>query len=202
MTLFFFLKGLILGFSIAAPVGPIGILCIRRTLAYGMSFGFVSGVGTATADAIYGAIAAFGLTAATRFLLDYQLYLKIIGGFYLLYLGIKILISKPSISTTQVHDTSLSAAYISAFLLTLTNPMTILMFAAIFTGFGIGGINGDYYLSSTMVLGVFLGSLLWWVFLSGITTILRTTFDYRKLRFTNIGSGLIITGFGLITLLY
>lgn len=202
MTLFFFLKGLILGFSIAAPVGPIGILCIRRTLAYGMSFGFVSGVGTATADAIYGAIAAFGLTAATRFLLDYQLYLKIVGGFYLLYLGIKILMSKPSISTTQVRDTSLTAAYISAFLLTLTNPMTILMFAAIFTGFGIGGINGDYYLSSTMVLGVFLGSLLWWLFLSSITTILRTTFDYRKLRFTNIGSGLIITGFGVVTLLY
>lgn len=202
MTLFFFLKGLILGFSIAAPVGPIGILCIRRTLAYGMSFGFVSGVGTATADAIYGAIAAFGLTAATRFLLDYQLYLKVVGGFYLLYLGIKILMSKPSISTTQVRDTSLTAAYISAFLLTLTNPMTILMFAAIFTGFGIGGINGDYYLSSTMVLGVFLGSLLWWLFLSSITTILRTTFDYRKLRFTNIGSGLIITGFGVVTLLY
>ncbi|QJW48725.1 LysE family transporter [bacterium BFN5] len=202
MTLFFFLKGLILGFSIAAPVGPIGILCIRRTLAYGMTFGFVSGVGTATADAIYGAIAAFGLTAAARFLLDYQLYLKIIGGFYLLYLGINILMSKPSIATTQVHDTSLSAAYISAFLLTLTNPMTILMFAAIFTGFGIGGINGDYYLSSTTVLGVFLGSLLWWLLLSGITTILRSTFDYRKLRFTNIGSGLIITGFGLVTLLY
>jgi threonine/homoserine/homoserine lactone efflux protein len=202
MTLFFFLKGLILGFSIAAPVGPIGILCIRRTLTYGMSFGFVSGVGTATADAIYGAIAAFGLTAATRFLLEYQLYLKIVGGFYLLYLGIKILLSKPSISTTQVRDTSLSAAYISAFLLTLTNPMTILMFAAIFSGFGIGGINGDYYLSSTMVLGVFLGSLLWWLFLSGITTVLRTTFDYRKLRFTNIGSGLIIAGFGLVTLLY
>lgn len=202
MTLFFFLKGLILGFSIAAPVGPIGILCIRRTLAYGMTFGFVSGVGTATADAIYGAIAAFGLTAAARFLLDYQLYLKIIGGIYLLYLGINILMSKPSIATTQVHDTSLSAAYISAFLLTLTNPMTILMFAAIFTGFGIGGINGDYYLSSTMVLGVFLGSLLWWLLLSGITTILRSTFDYRKLRYTNIGSGLIITGFGLVTLLY
>ncbi|GBG56726.1 amino acid transporter [Sporomusaceae bacterium FL31] len=201
MTLFFFLKGLILGFSIAAPVGPIGILCIRRTLAYGMSFGFISGIGTATADAIYGAIAAFGLTAATRFLLDYQFYLKIVGGFYLLYLGVKIFMSQPSVSPTQVSGTSLTSAYISAFLLTLTNPMTIIMFIAIFTGFGIGGINGNYLLSSSMVLGVFLGSLLWWLLLSGITTIIRSTFDYRKLRFANIGSGLIIAGFGVVTLL-
>lgn len=201
MTLFFFLKGLILGFSIAAPVGPIGILCIRRTLAYGMSFGFISGIGTATADAIYGAIAAFGLTAATRFLLDYQFYLKIVGGFYLLYLGVKIFMSQPSVSPTQVSGTSLTSAYISAFLLTLTNPMTIIMFIAIFTGFGIGGINGNYLLSSSMVLGVFLGSLLWWLLLSGITTIIRGTFDYRKLRFANIGSGLIIAGFGIVTLL-
>jgi threonine/homoserine/homoserine lactone efflux protein len=201
MLSWLFLKGLLLGFSIAAPVGPIGILCIRRTLAYGRLYGFVSGAGTATADAIYGAIAAFGLTAVAAILVHHQTALQILGGVYLLYLGYTIFKARPIQSAVTLTEGSLTAAYLSAFFLTLTNPMTILMFAAIFSGLGLNAIQANNYGAGIMVMGVFAGSLCWWLLLSTLTSKASTRFDLKQLHLINKLSGLIILGFGLAGLL-
>ena len=129
-----FLRGLLIGISIAAPVGPIGILCIRRTLAEGKLIGFLSGMGAASADMVYGAIAAFGLTVVTDLLVDNAFWLRLIGGCFLLYLGVKTFLEKPANHAAQASQSGYFGAYISTFFLTITNPMTILSFAAIFAG--------------------------------------------------------------------
>ncbi|MEN6567266.1 MAG: LysE family transporter [Veillonellales bacterium] len=201
MGFFFLLKGVVLGFSIAAPVGPIGILCIRRTLAYGMLNGFISGMGAATADGIYGGIAVFGVTVVSVFLLDYQVYLRLIGGFFLLYLGYTTFTSYPAETAVQAGGQKLFQAYGSTVLLTLANPMTILVFAAVFAGMGVGTIDEDYGLAAFMVVGVFIGSMLWWLILSGGVNLLRSKFDTGKLLWVNRLSGTVIAGFGIFSLI-
>lgn len=194
------LKGLILGFSIAAPVGPIGVLTIRRTLAGGFACGLASGVGTAVADALYGLIAAFGLTAVTSLLVDLQPYLRLGGGLFLCYLGWAAFRAEPASVAASARGESLWAASASAFALTLTNPMTILSFAAVFAGLGLAGDAG-YSGAAVTVLGVFTGSLLWWLMLSGGVTLLRARFDHRRLRTVNRLSGLVIFAFGAACLI-
>jgi threonine/homoserine/homoserine lactone efflux protein len=197
----FLIKGIVLGFSIAAPVGPIGVICIRRTLATGMKSGFISGLGAATADAIYGFIAAIGISVVSGFLLAHQSYLRLIGGVFLLYLGYKTFKSMPAAVATNVSDEGLRGAYASTLFLTFTNPMTIMSFAAVFAGLG-GGAIGDNYMSSVfLVVGVFIGSILWWLILSGMVNILRHKFDQKHLKIVNQLSGIIITGFGIFSLI-
>lgn len=200
MEMSFLIKGLILGFSIAAPVGPIGVLCIRRTLSNGILSGLLSGLGTATADAVYGCIAAFGVTFISSFLLDNQFYLHLIGGLFLLYLGYSTFKSLPAEADVEVKDESLLDAYTSAFFLTLTNPMTIMSFSAVFAGLGVGE-TGSYFQASLLVLGVFLGSMLWWSALSGMVNAVRLQFDQKRLKWVNQISGVIIFGFGILSLL-
>lgn len=197
----FFFRGLLIGLSIAAPVGPIGVLCIRRTLAQGQAAGLVSGLGAATADALYGFIAAFGLTFISGFLIDQQTWLRLAGGLFLLYLGCKTLLAKPAGPTapTPAGGRGLLAAYTSTLFLTLTNPITILFFAGIFAGLGAAG-SGSYASAAILVLGVFAGSALWWLTLSGLVGLFRARFDARALRWVNRASGLVITGFGLAAL--
>lgn len=132
------LRGLIIGFSIAAPVGPIGMLCIRRTLAGGLLTGFISGLGAATADAFYGSIAAFGLTFLEELFLTQQTLLRLIGGAFLIYLGVQTSRKKPTCKATQSRESNLLSAYLSAGFLTLTNPKTIITFTAIFASVNIG----------------------------------------------------------------
>src|SRR5215470_8265867 len=138
MAFEFLLKGILIGFAIAAPVGPIGVLCIRRSLAEGQRMGLVTGLGAATADAGYGCVAGFGLTAVSGFMVGQKLWLGLLGGLFLLYLGARTFFSKPVDQAAPVAGKGLSSAYLSTFLLTLTNPMTILSFAAVFAGFGLG----------------------------------------------------------------
>jgi threonine/homoserine/homoserine lactone efflux protein len=197
----FFFQGLIIGFSIAAPVGPIGVLCIRRTLAEGRASGFISGLGAATADAIYGCIAGFGLTFISSFLISQQLWFRVIGGTFLCYLGIKTLLARPAEKAASAKGYGLAGAYASTFFLTLTNPMTILSFAAIFAGLGVGSAGGNYVFAGLLVLRVFLGSAAWWLILSGIVGVFRTKFDISGLRWVNRISGIIITGFGVLAFL-
>jgi len=197
----FLLRGILIGFSIAAPVGPIGVLCIRRTLAEGRATGFVSGLGAATADAIYGCIAGFGLTLVTRFLMDQQVWLRLFGGAFLCYLGVKTVLSRPAKQAASAKGSGLAGAYGSTFLLTLTNPMTILSFAAVFAGLGLASAGGSYASAGILVLGVFTGSALWWLMLSGGVSLLRSKFDARRLEWVNRISGVIITGFGVVALL-
>src|SRR3989338_2198821 len=133
------LKGLILGFLIAAPVGPIGVLCIQRTLTKGRISGFVSGLGAATADAFYGAVAAFGLVIISNFLIEQQFILRLVGGVFFLYIGIKSFYSKPKeVDTDTKINAGLAKDYISTVFLTVTNPMTIISFTALFAGVGFG----------------------------------------------------------------
>ena len=194
------LRGFILGLAIAAPVGPIGVLCIRRTLAQGRPFGFVSGLGAATADAIYGCIAALGLTAISALLVRQQDLLRLLGGLFLCYLGVKTLLARPTDRSAAAEGQGLGSAYFSTLLLTLTNPITILSFIAVFAGLGVGRSGNGYGAAAAIVLGVFLGSATWWFLLSGGVSLVRDKFDARAMLWVNRISGAIILGFGVAAL--
>ncbi len=195
-----FVKGIVLGFSIAAPVGPIGVLCMRRTLGSGMLHGFLSGMGAATADGLYGCLAAFGVTAISNLLLEQQSLIRLAGGLFLLYLGISTFRAIPEGAGTRESGKGLLRSYVSAFFLTITNPMTILSFGAVFAGLGIGAARGNSVLAGLMVSGVVAGSALWWLTLSGIVSVFREKLDHGQLRWVNRSSGAIIGCFGVASL--
>lgn len=188
-----FLQGFILGLSIAAPVGPIAILCIQRSLTQGQLIGFVSGLGAATADAAYGTVAALGITAVTHFLIQYQVGFRLVGGLFLGYLGSKIYLSSPP-ETVAVEEnpTQLKNAYFSTFFLTLSNPMTIVSFAAIFAGFNVGMAGQASMTAVWFILGVFMGSATWWFMLSGSVRFFRHRLNPKGLTGINRVSGGII----------
>ena len=198
-----FARGVAIGLAIAAPVGPIGVLCIRRTLAGGRLAGFVTGLGAATADTVYGAVAAFGLTAVSAFLVSQQDWLRLIGGAFLLYLGIRTFLTRPMPQTAVRDDKSsrtLAGDYASTFLLTITNPLTIISFAAVFAGLGLGSGYDDLASALLLVAGVFTGSALWWLLLSAGVSLLRGRITENGLRWVNRVSGVIITVFGVVAL--
>jgi len=206
LNLTFFFQTLLIGFSIAAPVGPIGILCIRRTFADGRRAGFISGLGAATADAFYGAVAAFGLTFISTFLIQQSIWIRLGGGFFLIYLGIKTFLAKPYDSETTNHNEEnhqgMLSYFMSTFLLTISNPMTILSFAAIFAGLGAGRFNSlDNFASFMMVLGIFLGSSTWWLGLTFATGVVRNRINNDILVWINRLAGAIILIFGIIMLI-
>jgi threonine/homoserine/homoserine lactone efflux protein len=201
MDIALFLRGLAMGFSIAAPVGPIGVLCIRRTLAEGRISGLVSGLGAATADAVYGCIAGFGLTFVSNFLVSRQMWLQIAGGLFLCFLGARTFLAKPAEQSARAGGRGLFGTYASTFFLTLTNPMTILPFAAIFAGLGLAASDGSYASAGMLVLGVFIGSALWWLLLSGGVGLFREKLGTGALLWINRFSGVIITGFGVLALM-
>jgi threonine/homoserine/homoserine lactone efflux protein len=196
-----FLRGLILGFTIAAAVGPISLLCIRRTLAEGRVVGLVSGMGVATADATYGAIAAFGLTAVTDLLVDSRRALGIVGGAFLLWLAWRTFRAVPGeAARTGDRDSprGLPGAYLSTLGLTLTNPMTILSFAALFVGLGVTGGNAAG--ATLLTLGVFAGSAAWWVVLVTVVGAVRSRLTTTGLRRVNVVSGLVIGAFAIVAI--
>jgi threonine/homoserine/homoserine lactone efflux protein len=200
----FFLKGLAIGVVIAVPVGPIGILCARRVLTHGRRAGFLSGIGAATADVIYGFVAAFGLGFISDIFQVYQFWLRLAGGSLLCVLGIKTFMEKPKrqalLSLLLRKKKRHAAMYASTFFFTLTNPITIFSFAAVFAGFGIVGTRGSVLSASVLVLGVFLGSVLWWLAFVGVFTVFKTRLKRRELQSINRIAGLIIAGFGAIAL--
>lgn len=196
-----FIKGFIIGFSIAAPVGPIGILCIQRTLSGGNLQGLVSGLGAATADALYGFIAAFGLTFISNFLVDQSIWFRLIGGLFLCYLGVRAFLKKPQEQTVSVANSTNLSAYGTTFFLTLTNPMTILFFVGIFAGLGIVSESIHYASAGLMVIGVFAGSAAWWLLLSGATGLFRSKISEGKLALVNKISGVVILAFGVAALI-
>ena len=194
------LKGMMIGFSIAAPVGPIGVLCIRRTLAEGRAYGFASGLGAATADGFYGTLAALGLTLVSAFLIDQANWLRLIGGAYLCYLGVKTFRSQPAQRAAEAKGRGLLGAYTSTLFLTLTNPLTIFAFAAIFAGVGAEAAVGNTLGALNVVLGVFLGSTAWWLILVTFTSLFRAKLTTTGLVWVNRLSGLLILGFGVVIL--
>jgi threonine/homoserine/homoserine lactone efflux protein len=181
-------------------VGPIGVLCIQRTLVQGRVFGLVSGLGAATADGIYGLIAGFGLTVISNFLIGQQFWLRLVGGLFLCYLGVKTLTSKASETSAKAQGKNLLSAYSSVFLLTLTNPMTILSFAAIFVGLGVADHQNNSVTAFILVLGVFLGSALWWLILSSCVSFFKHRISKKSLTTINRFSGVIILMFAAMSL--
>ena len=195
------LKGGALGLAISVPVGPIGVLCIQRTLAGGRIVGLVSGLGAATADAIYAAVAVLGLAFISEILIGQQALLRLIGGGILILLGIRILLSRPPDKSSPEERSSLAGVYASTFILTLTNPLTILFVAAIFVGIGAATTSASLLSGTTLVLGVFLGSTLWWFLLSGGVSLLRDRVTPRAMMWVNWVSGTIIALFGASALI-
>lgn len=193
-----FIKGLVIGFSIAAPVGPIGLLCLRRSLTDGKLVGFLSGLGAATADTLYGAVAALGLTLVTELIARYHTPLQFFGGAFLILLGVKI-IRAPAFSPGDrpAHARSLPIAYASIFVLTLANPVTIIAFAGVFAGFGLGWESGGDWQAGWLIFGVFTGSSAWWLFLSSFAGWFGHRLNPQVLHRINLCAGLLIASFGL-----
>ena len=197
----FYIQGLIIGFSIAAPVGPIGVLCIQRSLTKGRVSGFVSGVGAATADAVYGSLAGFGITTVSAFLVNQQAWIRLVGGVFLVYLGLRIWHSEPRGSEAAAGSRGLAADYASTFALTLSNPLTIISFAAIFSGLGLAGAARGPTAAVALVAGVFSGSTLWWVILSTGVGFFKARLLSGGMRWVNRVSGTIVGAFGLVAFL-
>lgn len=193
------LKGMVIGLAIAAPVGPIGLLCMRRSLEQGRAAGLATGLGAASADAAYGAVAAFGLTAISGALVAQQLWLNLGGGIFLVYLGVRTAFSAPADAAGTPPVMGLLKAYSSTLLLTLTNPLTIMSFAAVYAGLGLNA-GGSAGAAVGVVSGVFLGSALWWLLLSSSASMLRGRLGPLALRRINILSGGTIALFGLYAL--
>ena len=198
MTLF--LKALGFGFILAATVGPMWVLCFRRTVAQGALAGFVSGMGIAVADGFYGAVAAFGLTAISGVLLAHSFWIGLVGSIFLIYLGVKTLLSRPTLENSSEEKANHANAFLSTLGLTLANPPTILAFAAIFAGLGLVS-DADYGTASLIVAGVFLGSASWWIILAAGAGWLRGRMGPGLARAINALSGLSILCFGAWQLL-
>jgi threonine/homoserine/homoserine lactone efflux protein len=195
-----FAHGLAIGVAVAAPVGPMSLLCMRRTLAAGFSAGFLSGLGVASADAFYGALAVSGLVAITDFVIGQQPLLRLLGGLALVYLGVGTIRARHPEKSAGASADGLASMYASTLALTMANPTTILSFAALFAGLGLGAGDRDANTAPALVLGVFLGSALWWLVLTGGIALARGQVTGRLLRPINVLSGLAILGFGLAAL--
>lgn len=192
-----FFKAMLIGLSIAAPVGPIGLLCIQRTLAHGMRTGFVSGMGAACADAVYGAIGAFGMVAVTDYFVSLSTPLAIGGALFLGWMGVKLLLEKNVAGqAASVGMQKTGKAFISVFALTLANPMTIISFIAVFASIAGPKVLG-HAAAGLIVLGVFLGSAIWWLMLSAGVALLTRQVGAGVLGFINRLGGLLLLGFAL-----
>lgn len=193
------IRGLVIGFTIATAVGPISLLTIRRTLAHGHVYGLVSGLGVATADATYAAIAAFGLTALTSVLVSGRLVLGLVGGLIIAALGVRTMLSQPGEVARDAARPGLPAAFASIYALTMTNPMTILSFAAVFAGIGLvaGSSVAD---AAVLTLCVWIGSILWWVLLTSIVSWARERVSTRALLWVNRISGAALVVFGAVAI--
>jgi threonine/homoserine/homoserine lactone efflux protein len=191
------IKGLIIGFSIAAAIGPIAMLCVSRTIKSGKMSGFLSGLGAATADGLYAMLAGLGAALIIDFLGDYKTLFFLISGLFLLYLGIKTFTTKISPTKKPTSTKSYLKDYFSTFILTIINPATILSFMAVF-----GALKIEIMSSiSLFVLGAFLGSSIWYLILCTGIDHLSHKFSHKVLSLSNKASGMVIGGFGILTLL-
>jgi threonine/homoserine/homoserine lactone efflux protein len=200
MQLAYLLRGIALGFSIAAPVGPIGVLCIRRTLTEGKASGLATGLGAASADALYGTATALGLSLISGALVDHSAGLRLLGGAFLCYLGLTTMAARPAYRSPSSASQGLLRSYLTGLFLTLANPMTIFSFAAILAGTGALDAERSSWAAALLVLGTFLGSAGWWLVLSTGVHVLRGRFNQRSLCWLNRASGFALLAFGLSSL--
>lgn len=202
-------SGAVIGFMVAAPIGPVNLICIRRTLSAGPISGMVSGLGAALGDTIFAIITAFGLTAVAALIHGYSTFLQIAGGVLLMVFGIRTYVSDPlhgrgveTVASRPVNGGPLVRTFASTFALTITNPITLFGFAALFAGLtGLAGKAATYVNAGVLVSGVFIGSMTWWFTLTSIVGFLHARIDARVMRVINHGSGIVVALFGMMVLL-
>ena len=199
MELTFFLKGIAIGFFMAIPIGPIGIMCIRKTLTEGRLSGLIIGLGAATADLFYGFVAAFGLTIISDTLNSHRFWIRIIGGALLFFLGIKTFLAQPKDPKLKISGSGRLRSFFTVVVLTLTNPITIFAFIAVFAAFGLGdGLS--FFSAVVLVAGVFIGSCLWFFLLTSGTILFRKKLDLDGLKWVNKIAGILIIISGFIVI--
>lgn len=202
ILLVIFLKGMIAGFIIAAPVGPVGILCIRRTLSGRYALGIVTGLGAGLADTFYGAIAGFSLASIADFIKHNDFYLRLVGGILLGWLGFSIFRSSPRETNSESREkVTLLHGFTSAFFLTVSNPITLLVFGAAFAAMGISPAEDSLSQASVLVIGVFLGATTWWLSLSTSVHLMHHMLSDDQLLWINRASGVMLVMFSLYMLL-
>jgi threonine/homoserine/homoserine lactone efflux protein len=201
MSAYLIIEGILIGFVVAVPVGPLGLLCISRALAVGALCGLLSGVGVATADALAAGIAALGISFVSEFLSDYQIALRMVGGLFLCYLGWRTYRTHPKEHLAPSQVSGLFNAYATTFFLTFSNPVTILSFIAIYAGWHVPSLHGRYFAATALALGVFIGSASWWVGMFVAITACHGKFNLRVVHWVHRISGVLIAGFGVAILL-
>jgi threonine/homoserine/homoserine lactone efflux protein len=199
MELSIFLKGILIGFAMAVPVGPIGIMCIRKTLTDGRLSGTMIGLGAATADLLYACIAAFGLTVVSNAIAAERTWIRLVGGSFLLFLGVRTFRAHPADPNVPVNSNGLLRPYLYTLVLTLTNPTTIFAFIAVFAALGLGD-EISIVSASILGIGVFIGSGLWFLFLSSGVIFFRKKLDIVGLRWVNRIAGVLIIISGVIAI--
>jgi threonine/homoserine/homoserine lactone efflux protein len=193
------IRGALAGLAISAPVGPVNVLCVRRTLAKGRMAGLISGLGAATADTMFGAIAGYSISFIIALLLKEEFWIRLIGGALLVGVGCAYYFRKPK-PLAEARKESAHSAYFSSLLLCLTNPTVILSFMAVLAGLGMGGLK-QRSLTLIVVLGIFLGSMLWWSFLALVAGHFRHRITDAAMGWMNRIAGIAIGAFGIVTLL-
>jgi threonine/homoserine/homoserine lactone efflux protein len=200
MRLDLLLEGILIGIVVAVPVGPLGLLCVSRALMMGPLYGMLSGFGVATADSLAAGIAALGISLISGFLADYQTLLRLFGGIFLFGLGVSMFRTRPKMQQVPSGVNGLIGAYVTTFVLTFTSPVTILSFVAIYAGWHVQSLQGNYWGAASLTLGVFLGSALWWVALFIGLTACHERLSLEFLRRVHQVAGVVIAGFGLMVL--
>jgi threonine/homoserine/homoserine lactone efflux protein len=191
-----FIQGIIIGLTLAVPVGPISLLCIQRSIADGRLHGIVSGIGVASSDSFYAAVSFLGLTIISGLIMTHQYLFRFLAGLVLIFVGIRVFLSiLPATSPQTGHETYLKD-FLSMAAIAIANPLTLLFFLVIVPGFGVV-IHGDSFLSAVeFVAGVFFGSVVWWILLCGSVGTMRTRISGQNLRLINRISGILISCFG------
>jgi len=193
------LRGVIAGLAISAPVGPVNVLCISRTISKGKNAGLVSGLGAATADTIYGAIAGFSISFVIRFLVEQEFRIRLGGGILLIVIGI-IYYQKTPRSLKKQSEGSAHSDYVTAFLLNLTNPTTVLSFLAVLAILRLEGLNAGW-LTLLLIGGIFFGAMVWWILLASVADHFRDRVDDRAVTRMNRIGGVAIGAFGVLMIL-
>jgi threonine/homoserine/homoserine lactone efflux protein len=200
MYFIYLLKGLAIGFSLAVPVGPIGVLCIRRTIAFGSKRGLIVGLSAASADMLYGIVAAFGITLISDFISNHHQWIRLVGGCVLLVLGYRTFRSHPATDTITDETNGHTRLFISTFLLTLTNPMTMFAFAAVIAGIGVENVLSNHWFATMLVAGVFLGSLSWFSLLTTLVHFFKEKISTDGIVLVNKIAGSLLILFGVFAL--
>jgi threonine/homoserine/homoserine lactone efflux protein len=196
---FLFLRGMVIGFALAAPVGPVGVLCIKRALVHGRLAAFCAGLGAALADTIFGAVAGLGLTVVSSFLLSHSVVIRVVGGTFLIFVGIRGYGQKPSSKDEDLSSSGMVKDFLSSFMLAISNPATILAAIPVVAAVGAQGLR-DTDSATWLVTGVFSGSAAWWLILSGAAGAVRSRFSPKILTLLNRISAVLLTVTGIFIL--